>query len=159
MVAPALSLVVDTDGGSRHGFRTERPRRGGQEGLVITSGQVQKATAGSLDGTSKTVKKPVPLDEKPCRGQPQRAFLVPPSTLRIRLVVALLTPVSEFAAAEGAYLSEVVPKIIEMWCRVGLTFTDGPGLGDLRIDVAAPLRDGAASPAEDAPPTSKDAGA
>jgi hypothetical protein len=69
-------------------FPTERQRRGGQEGLVITSGQVQKATAGSLDGTSKTVKKPVPLDEKPGRGQPQQAFLLPPSTLRIRQVVA-----------------------------------------------------------------------
>jgi hypothetical protein len=40
----------------RHG-ETATWRTGG---LVITSGQVQKATAGSLDGTSKTVKKPVP---------------------------------------------------------------------------------------------------
>jgi len=52
--------------------------------------------------------------------------------------------VSEFADAEGAYLSEVVPKIVEMWRRVGLTFTDGPGPDDLRIDVTAPLRDAAA---------------
>jgi hypothetical protein len=51
---------------------------------------------------------------------------------------------SEFADAEGAYLSEVVPKIVEMWRRVGLTFTDGPGPDDLRIDVTAPLRDAAA---------------
>ena len=100
-----------------------------------------------------------PLRDEYAQHPATRLYLGEPWGALIDCDAPLLTPVSEFAAAEGAYLSEVVPKIIEMWRRVGLTFTDGPGPGDLRIDVTAPLRDGAASPAEDAPLTSEDAGA
>ncbi len=100
-----------------------------------------------------------PLRDEYAQHPATRLYLGEPWGALIDCDAPLLTPVSEFAAAEGAYLSEVVPKIIEMWRRVGLTFTDGPGPSDLRIDVTAPLRDEAASPAEDAPLTSEDAGA
>jgi hypothetical protein len=56
----------------------------------------------------------------------------------------LLAPLPEFAAAEGTYITDVVPKVIDMWQRAGLTFTDGPGPYDLQIEVSDPQRDAAA---------------
>jgi hypothetical protein len=68
-----------------------------------------------------------PLRDEYSQHPATRMYLGEPWGALIRLRCSLLTPVSELAAAEGAYLSEVAPKIIEMWRRVGLTFTDGPG--------------------------------
>jgi hypothetical protein len=85
-----------------------------------------------------------PLRDEYAQHPATRLYLGEPWGALVDCDAPLLAPVSEFADAEGAYLSEVVPKIIEMWRRVGLTFTDGPGPEDLRIDVTAPLRDAAA---------------
>jgi hypothetical protein len=85
-----------------------------------------------------------PLREEHAQHPATRLYLGEPWGALISCGAPLLPPLAEFAEAEGTYLSEVVPKIIEMWRRTGLTFTDGPGPDDLRIDVTAPLRDAAA---------------
>ena len=85
-----------------------------------------------------------PLRDEYAQHPATRLYLGEPWGALVDCNAPLLAPVSEFADAEGAYLSEVVPKIVEMWRRVGLTFTDGLGPDDLRIDVTAPLRDAAA---------------
>src|SRR5260370_30879529 len=85
-----------------------------------------------------------PLRDEYAKHPATRLYLGEPWGALVDCDAPLLAPVSEFADAEGAYLSEVVPKIIEMWRQVGLTFTDGPGPEGLRIDVTASLRDAAA---------------
>jgi hypothetical protein len=80
-----------------------------------------------------------------------RLYLGAPWGALIDCEAPLLAPLAEFADAESTYLSEVAPRVIDMWRRLGLTFTDGQGPDDLRIDVTAPLLDLAVPPDEDSP--------
>jgi hypothetical protein len=92
--------------------------------------------------------RPSPLRDEYAGHPATRLYLGDPWLGLVDCDAPLFPAVSEFAGAENEYLSQVVPKIIEMWRRLGLTFTDGPGPEDLRIDVTAPLWDAAESRAE-----------
>jgi hypothetical protein len=90
------------------------------------------------------LKRVTPLRDEYATHPATRLYLGEPWGTLVDCDAPLLAPLLEFADAEGTYISEVVPKIIEMWRRVGLTFTDGPGPDDLHIDVSDPQRDTAA---------------
>jgi hypothetical protein len=82
-----------------------------------------------------------PLRDEYASHPATRLYLGEPWGALVDCDAPLLAPLPEFADAERAYLTEVTPKIIEMWRRIGLSFTDGPGRWNLGIDVTAPLWD------------------
>jgi hypothetical protein len=92
------------------------------------------------------LERPGPLRDEYAQHPATRLYLAEPWSALVDCGAPLMPALPEFAATEAARLSAAVPKIIEMWQRVGLKFTDGPGPGDLHIDVSAPLRDTSAPP-------------
>jgi hypothetical protein len=93
------------------------------------------------EAESMMLRRVTPLRDEYATHPATRLYLGEPWGSLIDCDAPLLSPLPDFADAEGTYLAEVAPKIIDMWRRLGLKFTDGPGPYDLRIDVTAPLRD------------------
>jgi len=90
------------------------------------------------------LKRVTPLRNEYAAHPATRLYLGEPWGALVDCDAPLLAPLPEFAAAEGTYIADVVPKVIDMWQRAGLTFTDGPGPYDLQIEVSDPRRDAAA---------------
>jgi hypothetical protein len=93
------------------------------------------------EAESMMLERVTPLRDEYATHPATRLYLGEPWGALIGCDAPLLAPLPDFAEAEGTYLSDVAPKVIDMWRRLGVTFTDGPGRWDLRIDVSEPLWD------------------
>jgi len=94
-----------------------------------------------VEAESVMLERVTPLRDEYATHPATRLYLGEPWRALIDCDAPLLAPLPDFAEAEGVYLSDVAPKVIDMWRRLGVTFTDGPGRWDLRIDVGEPLWD------------------
>jgi hypothetical protein len=82
-----------------------------------------------------------PLFDEYAQHPATRLYLGEPWYALVDCDAPLLAPANEFRDAEGEVVNKTARNVLAMWGKLGLTFTDGPGRHDLRIDVSAPLRD------------------